>query len=80
VDALKSPEDTARLFDQVDEIVRKERMVCESGCIVLTFETGAGANTTPILLIESDIDMQAFDWSQNVSNYQHFEQGKIEER
>ena len=68
VDALTSPEDTARLFDQVDEIEKKERLVLESGCIVMTFETGSGNNTTPVLLVESDINMQAFDWSQKVSS------------
>lgn len=68
VDALTSPEDAARLFDQADDLHRTERLILESGCIVITFETGSGANTTPILLIESDLDMQAFNWSHSVSH------------
>lgn len=48
-------------------MVVKERLVLESGCIVVTFETGAGSNTTPVLLLETDVDLQMFDWSTKVS-------------
>ena len=64
---LDFPEDKiVKMFEVADDLVVRERLVLESGCIVLTFETGFGNNTMPILLIETDLDMQMFDWSKKV--------------
>lgn len=48
------------------EKLSTERLVLESGSIVVTLETGSGANSLPMLLIETDVDMHAHDWASNV--------------
>lgn len=55
-----------------DDLETNERLVLESGAIVFTFETGSGNNTMPLMLIETDIDLQMFNWSRNVSFHLHF--------
>ncbi len=71
VDALVPEDTTTRLFDLAEDVVVKERLILESGCIVLTFETGSGNNSTPILLIETDLDMQVFDWATKVPQQEY---------
>ena len=56
------------LFEVASELTVRERLILESGAIVITFEAGGGQNTLPLLLIESDIDLQVFDWSHKVRN------------
>lgn len=58
LEALQVQEDKVRLFNVAEELKVSERLVMESGCIVFTFETGVGNNTMPMLLIETDIDLQ----------------------
>jgi vacuolar protein sorting-associated protein 13A/C len=65
LEALKAQEDKAQLFKETLKV--SERLVLESGAIVFTFETGMGSNTMPMLLIETDVDMQVFDWSTNMT-------------
>lgn len=49
-----------------EDLETNERLVLESGAIVFTFETGSGTNTLPLMLFETDIDLQVFDWSRNM--------------
>ena len=69
MDALLPSDTTTRLFDLAEDLVVQERLILESGCIVLTVETGSGNNSTPVLLLETDIDMQVFDWSSKVTSF-----------
>ncbi|CAG7785731.1 unnamed protein product [Allacma fusca] len=59
---IRSP----RIIDLSESVVR-ERLILESGCIIITFEAGGGESTIPLLLLESEIDFQVLDWSTKLS-------------
>jgi vacuolar protein sorting-associated protein 13A/C len=65
LEALKAQAEKAQLFKETLKV--SERLVLESGAIVFTLETGTGNNTMPMLLIKTDVDMQVFDWSTNMT-------------
>lgn len=60
-------EDKPAIQRYAEDLETNERLVLESGSIVFTFETGTGNSTLPLMLIETDIDLQIFDWSKHVS-------------
>ncbi len=66
-DALALDEKPAKQ-QYAGDLETNERLVLESGAIVFTFETGSGNITMPLMLIETDIDLQVFDWSRHVIN------------
>ncbi|ODN02737.1 Vacuolar protein sorting-associated protein 13A [Orchesella cincta] len=65
-DALALEDKQPMGYEYAMDLEPNERLVLESGAIVFTFETGTGNITMPMLLVETDIDLQVFDWSRNM--------------
>ncbi|CAL8090191.1 unnamed protein product [Orchesella dallaii] len=65
-DALALEDNQNKGYGYAMDLEPNERLVLESGAIVFTFETGTGNITMPMMLVETDIDLQIFDWSRNM--------------